>query len=66
GLGVPNIPLALVPGHIGTKNDEQLRKDVIETTAQQVIENLTQQPPLKGKPRNLALRTSSLPVASKR
>ena len=49
GLGVPNIPLALVPGHIGTKNNEQLRKDVIETTALQVIENLTQQPPLKGK-----------------
>jgi hypothetical protein len=49
GLGMPNIPLALVPGHIGTKSDEQLRRDVIEVTAQQVIENLTVQPAVKGK-----------------
>ena len=49
GLGMPNIPLALVPGHIGTKNDEELRRDVIETTAKYVIENLTVQPAVKGK-----------------
>jgi hypothetical protein len=49
GLGMPNIPLALVPGHIGTKSDEQLRRDVIEVTAQQVIDNLTVQPAVKGK-----------------
>ena len=46
---MPNIPLALVPGHIGTKSDEQLRQDVIETTAKHVIENLTVQPAVKGK-----------------
>ncbi|MEQ1775353.1 MAG: UGSC family (seleno)protein [Burkholderiales bacterium] len=49
GLGMPNIPLALVPGHIGTKSDEQLRRDVIDVTAQHVIENLTVQPAVKGK-----------------
>jgi len=44
GLGMPNIPLAMMPGHIGTKSKDELRRDVIETTARQVIENLTQQP----------------------
>ena len=46
---MPNIPLALVPGHIGTKSDEELRRDVIETTAKHVIENLTVQPAVQGK-----------------
>ena len=46
---MPNIPLALVPGHIGTKNKEELRRDVIETTARHVIDNLTSQPAVKGK-----------------
>jgi hypothetical protein len=50
GLGMPNIPLALVPGHIGTKNKDELRRDVIETTARHVIDNLTSQPAVKGKP----------------
>jgi len=49
GLGMPNIPLAMVPGHIGTKNKDELRRDVIETTAKHVIENLTQQPADKAK-----------------
>ncbi len=46
---MPNIPLALVPGHIGTKNKDELRRDVIETTAKHVIDNLTSQPAVKGK-----------------
>ncbi len=46
---MPNIPLALVPGHIGTKDKAQLRRDVIETTARHVIDNLTVQPAVKGK-----------------
>ncbi len=46
---MPNIPLALVPGHIGTKNKDELRRDVIETTARYVIDNLTVQPAPKGK-----------------
>jgi hypothetical protein len=49
GLGMPNIPVALVPGHIGTKSKEELRRDVIEVTAKQVIDNLTVQPAVKGK-----------------
>ena len=49
GLGMPSIPLAMVPGHIGTKSAEQLKRDVLETTAQHVIENLTVQPAPKGK-----------------
>ena len=46
---MPSIPLAMVPGHIGTKSAEQLKRDVIEVTAQQVIDNLTVQPAVKGK-----------------
>ena len=49
GLGMPNIPLAMVPGHIGIKNKDELRLDIIETTAKQVIENLTAQPAVMGK-----------------
>jgi hypothetical protein len=49
GLGMPNIPVALVPGHIGTKSNEELKRDVTEVTARQVIENLTMQPAPKGK-----------------
>jgi hypothetical protein len=48
GLGMPNIPVALVPGHIGTKSTEELRRDVIGVTAQQVIENLTVMPAARG------------------
>ena len=46
---MPNIPLAMVPGHIGTKNKDELRRDVIETTARHVIDNLTVQPAPKGR-----------------
>ncbi len=56
GLGMPNIPLAMVPGHIGTKSNEDLRRDVIETTAKHVIENLTVQPAPKGKTTEPAAR----------
>ena len=44
GLGMPNITLALVPGHIGTKSKEELRRDIIGVTAEQVIDNLTVMP----------------------
>ena len=44
GLGMRNIPLALVPGHIGNKSPTQLRHDILEVTTQQVINNLTQAP----------------------
>jgi len=42
GLGMPNIALAVVPGHIGTKSPAQLRQDVLEVTTAAVIANLTQ------------------------
>ena len=48
GLGMPNITLAMVPGHIGTKSKEELRRDVIGVTAEQVIQNLTVMPAAKG------------------
>ncbi len=41
GLGFPNIGLALVPGHIGTKSAEQIRQDILQTTLDEVIKNLT-------------------------
>jgi hypothetical protein len=41
GLGLRNIPLSLVPGHIGNKNDAQLRHDILETTLPEVIRTLT-------------------------
>jgi hypothetical protein len=34
GLGMPNIPLALVPGHIGTQNRDELRRNILEVTAE--------------------------------
>ena len=36
-----NIPLALVPGHIGNKSTGDLRRDVLGVTMQAVIDNLT-------------------------
>lgn len=44
GLGMRNIPLALVPGHVGNKSAEQLRRDILETTMDEVIKNLTMTP----------------------
>src|SRR6185503_3445360 len=41
GLGMPNIPVALVPGHIGNKSPEHLQRDILEVTTAAVIENLT-------------------------
>ena len=48
GLGVPNIPLALVPGHVGTQSDEELRRNILEVTADRVVENLTRALAAKG------------------
>lgn len=44
GLGMPNLPLAMIPGHPGVQSLEELRANVTNVTAQQVIENLTKQP----------------------
>jgi hypothetical protein len=48
GLGMTNIPVALVPGHIGNKSAEQLRRDILEVTTRAVIDNLTVTPATKG------------------
>src|SRR5262249_25954455 len=44
GLGMPNMPVARVIGHPGVQSSEQLRKNVLETTLQQVIDNLLKAP----------------------
>ena len=48
GLGMPNIALALVPGHVGTQSKEELRCNVLDITTARVIENLTVAPAAKG------------------
>jgi hypothetical protein len=48
GLGMPNIPLALVPGHIGTQSAEEIRKNIIGVTADQVVANLTSMSAARG------------------
>jgi hypothetical protein len=44
GLGMPNIPVALVPGHIGMKTAQELRDDVLNVTMDDVVKNLTVMP----------------------
>ena len=44
GLGMPNIPLAMVPGHPGAQSPAEVRANVVRVTAAQVIANLTEQP----------------------
>jgi len=44
GLGMPNIPVALVPGHTGVQSKEELRENILNVTLERVIENLTKEP----------------------
>ena len=44
GLGMPNLPVAGVPGHPGVQSVEQLRENILGVTLDQVIANLTQAP----------------------
>ena len=44
GLGMPNLPVALIPGHPGAQSVAELKANVDSVTAQQVIENLLSQP----------------------
>jgi hypothetical protein len=44
GLGFPNMPVALVPGHVGTQSDDELYANITGVTLDCVIENLTQSP----------------------
>lgn len=45
GLGMPNLPVAMIPGHAGAQSSEELRENVRNVTAAQVIDNLMTQPP---------------------
>ncbi len=45
GLGMPNLPLSEVPGHVDGQTIDELRENVLNTTLAQVIENLTEAPP---------------------
>ena len=46
GLGMPSIPVAVVPGHIGTKTPQELRDDILNATLDDVVNNLTVMPDL--------------------
>ena len=41
GLGMPNIPVATVPGHTGVQSKEELRRNILGVTLTDVINNLT-------------------------
>ncbi len=41
GLGAPNIPIATVPGHTGVQSKEELRRNILGVTVDNVIRNLT-------------------------
>lgn len=41
GLGLPSMPVALVPGHPGVQDDALLRNNILTVTTDCVIENLT-------------------------
>lgn len=44
GLGMPNLPVAMVPGHVDMQTDNELRDNVVNVTLEQVVANLTEQP----------------------
>ncbi len=44
GLGMPNLPVATIPGHPGAQSAGELRTNVHGITAPQVMENLLRQP----------------------
>jgi hypothetical protein len=44
GLGMPNLPVALVPGHVDVQTPEELRRNVLTVTVDAVIEGLTGAP----------------------
>ena len=44
GLGLPNLPIAVVPGHPGAQSMEELRENILAVTADAVVRALTQTP----------------------
>ncbi len=41
GLGYPNLPLAMVPGHVDVQSDEKLADNIRRVTVDQLVEALT-------------------------
>jgi len=56
GLGMPNLPVAMIVGHPGAQSLEELREHVKNVTAKQVIDNLLSQPDEKPLPSEPAAR----------
>jgi len=44
GLGMPNLPLAMEPGHVNLKTKEELERNTQAVTLEGVIKGLTVQP----------------------
>ncbi|MCH9675858.1 MAG: hypothetical protein K0U93_30760 [Gammaproteobacteria bacterium] len=44
GLGMPNLPVSLVPGHVDGQPTDELKGNLFETTVERVIDNLTSDP----------------------
>jgi hypothetical protein len=44
GLGMPNLTCAMVPGHIDIQARDELRRNLLAVTLDQVVEGLTSQP----------------------
>jgi hypothetical protein len=49
GLGMPNIPVAKVPGHTGVQSREELQRNILGVTMDLVVENLTGETAVAGK-----------------
>jgi hypothetical protein len=67
GLGMRNIPIATVPGHIGTKSAAELRDTILGVTLDEVIRNLTELPGVIGDtaephPREIVVRGGFMAV----
>jgi len=41
GLGMPNLAVAKVPGHIGVQSRDELRRNILDVTMDLVVKNLT-------------------------
>ncbi|HEV7394627.1 MAG TPA: UGSC family (seleno)protein [Burkholderiales bacterium] len=44
GLGMPNIPVAMVPGHTGVQSKDELRRNILGVTIDNVVKNLLGEP----------------------
>ena len=44
GLGLPNLPVSLVPGHTGAQSDSELRQNILSRPVDEVVRTLTEAP----------------------